>query len=292
QARGAEVRCPRGAAECTRASLPSDSCAQCLCLGDTGPIGLSRGKGRRGRAGACVGTTCPTPTSVEHADIRVKSYNVNSRERYVCNSGFKRKAGTSSLIQCVLNETTNIAHWTTPNLKCIRDPSLTHQRPVPPSTVVTTRVTPTSESPFPSGKEPTALFPKSDTTVATETAIIPGTQLTPSQPASAGTTGIGSHESSQTPSQTTARVLESTPFTSHEITGVHPYSSKQAIVTISTSVSTFCTVLVMLLLLWCFRSRQTSQPPAVEVERMEVMPMTPGTSSREEEDTGIYPHSP
>uniref|UniRef100_A0A8C0XE79 Interleukin-15 receptor subunit alpha n=1 Tax=Castor canadensis TaxID=51338 RepID=A0A8C0XE79_CASCN len=168
------------------------------------------------------GTTCPTPTSVEHADIRVKSYNVNSRERYVCNSGFKRKAGTSSLIQCVLNETTNIAHWTTPNLKCIRDPSLTHQRPVPPSTVVTTRVTPTSESPFPSGK------------------------------------------------------------------GVHPYSSKQAIVTISTSVSTFCTVLVMLLLLWCFRSRQTSQPPAVEVERMEVMPMTPGTSSREEEDTGIY----
>uniref|UniRef100_A0A8C0X993 Interleukin-15 receptor subunit alpha n=1 Tax=Castor canadensis TaxID=51338 RepID=A0A8C0X993_CASCN len=135
------------------------------------------------------GTTCPTPTSVEHADIRVKSYNVNSRERYVCNSGFKRKAGTSSLIQCVLNETTNIAHWTTPNLKCIR---------------------------------------------------------------------------------------------------VHPYSSKQAIVTISTSVSTFCTVLVMLLLLWCFRSRQTSQPPAVEVERMEVMPMTPGTSSREEEDTGIY----
>uniref|UniRef100_A0A8C0X9N4 Interleukin-15 receptor subunit alpha n=1 Tax=Castor canadensis TaxID=51338 RepID=A0A8C0X9N4_CASCN len=124
------------------------------------------------------GTTCPTPTSVEHADIRVKSYNVNSRERYVCNSGFKRKAGTSSLIQCVLNETTNIAHWTTPNLKCI--------------------------------------------------------------------------------------------------------------LTISTSVSTFCTVLVMLLLLWCFRSRQTSQPPAVEVERMEVMPMTPGTSSREEEDTGIY----
>lgn len=67
-----------------------------------------------------AGTTCPTPTSVEHADIRVKSYNVNSRERYVCNSGFKRKAGTSSLIQCVLNETTNIAHWTTPNLKCIR----------------------------------------------------------------------------------------------------------------------------------------------------------------------------
>uniref|UniRef100_A0A3Q2I1C8 Interleukin-15 receptor subunit alpha n=1 Tax=Equus caballus TaxID=9796 RepID=A0A3Q2I1C8_HORSE len=65
------------------------------------------------------GITCPTPTSVEHADIRVKSYNLSSKERYICNSGFKRKAGTSSLTECVLNETTNLAHWTTPNLKCI-----------------------------------------------------------------------------------------------------------------------------------------------------------------------------
>uniref|UniRef100_A0A8C4MKV9 Interleukin-15 receptor subunit alpha n=1 Tax=Equus asinus asinus TaxID=83772 RepID=A0A8C4MKV9_EQUAS len=65
------------------------------------------------------GITCPTPTSVEHADIRVKSYNLSSKERYICNSGFKRKAGTSSLTECVLNKTTNLAHWTTPNLKCI-----------------------------------------------------------------------------------------------------------------------------------------------------------------------------
>lgn len=68
---------------------------------------------------ASVGITCPTPTSVEHADIQVKSYSINSRERYVCNSGFKRKAGTSSLTQCVFNETAKVAHWTTPNLKCI-----------------------------------------------------------------------------------------------------------------------------------------------------------------------------
>uniref|UniRef100_A0A8C6BZI7 Interleukin-15 receptor subunit alpha n=1 Tax=Monodon monoceros TaxID=40151 RepID=A0A8C6BZI7_MONMO len=68
---------------------------------------------------ATPGITCPTPTSVKHADIWVKSYNLNSRERYVCNSGFKRKAGTSSLTECVFNKTVNIAHWTTPNLKCI-----------------------------------------------------------------------------------------------------------------------------------------------------------------------------
>ncbi|XP_060228348.1 interleukin-15 receptor subunit alpha isoform X5 [Meriones unguiculatus] len=66
------------------------------------------------------GTTCPTPISVEHAEIRVKNYSVNSRERYVCNSGFKRKAGTSTLTECVMNKNTNTAHWTTPNLKCIK----------------------------------------------------------------------------------------------------------------------------------------------------------------------------
>ncbi|KAF4023132.1 hypothetical protein G4228_015234 [Cervus hanglu yarkandensis] len=97
-----------------------------------------------------AGITCPTPTSVEHADIRVKNYSINSRERYVCNSGFKRKAGTSSLTQCVFNETAKVAHWTTPNLKCIRDPSLSHQRP--PSTAAPTGLTPEPESPTPSGK--------------------------------------------------------------------------------------------------------------------------------------------
>ncbi|EPY75696.1 hypothetical protein CB1_001581016 [Camelus ferus] len=100
--------------------------------------------------GAPRGITCPTPTSVEHANIRVKSYNLNSRERYVCNSGFKRKAGTSSLTECVFNKTMNITHWTTPNLKCIRDPSLTHQRPPPMTTPA--GVTPGPESHISSGK--------------------------------------------------------------------------------------------------------------------------------------------
>uniref|UniRef100_A0A8C5K5R2 Interleukin-15 receptor subunit alpha n=1 Tax=Jaculus jaculus TaxID=51337 RepID=A0A8C5K5R2_JACJA len=97
-------------------------------------------------------TTCPPPISVDYADIQVKSYEENSRERYVCNLGFKRKAGTSSLTQCVLNKTTNTAHWTTPNLKCIRDPSLAHQRPLPPLTGLTTRVTPQTQSSSPPGK--------------------------------------------------------------------------------------------------------------------------------------------
>ncbi|ERE80720.1 interleukin-15 receptor subunit alpha isoform X2 [Cricetulus griseus] len=117
------------------------------------------------------GTTCPTPISVEHADIRVKNYSVNSRERYVCNSGFKRKAGTSSLTECVINKNTNTAHWTTPNLKCIRDPSLAYQSPVLPSTVVTTTVTPQPESPSPPEKE---ISPNSSkmTKVAISTSVL------------------------------------------------------------------------------------------------------------------------
>ncbi|XP_045867721.1 interleukin-15 receptor subunit alpha isoform X2 [Meles meles] len=99
---------------------------------------------------ATPGVTCPPPMSVEHADIRVKNYSLKSRERYTCNSGFKRKAGTSSLTECVFNETMNIAHWTVPNLKCIRDPSLTHLRPS--STEVPAGVTPEPESTSLSGK--------------------------------------------------------------------------------------------------------------------------------------------
>ncbi|XP_042542055.1 interleukin-15 receptor subunit alpha isoform X1 [Dipodomys spectabilis] len=154
---------------------------------------------------------CPSPMSVEHADINIKSYHVSSRERYVCNSGFKRKAGTSSLIECVFNETTNTAQWTMPSLRCIRDPSLTHQRLVPPSTVVTTKVTPHPESPSRPGQ------------------------------------------------------------------GVHPHSRTSATVAISTSVTLTCGVCVLLVMVWCIRSRRTSQPPATEMEPMEVMPMAADT---------------
>uniref|UniRef100_A0ABK0LQ40 Interleukin 15 receptor subunit alpha n=1 Tax=Rattus norvegicus TaxID=10116 RepID=A0ABK0LQ40_RAT len=178
----------------------------------------------KGRSPARTGITCPTPISIEHADIRVKNYSVNSRERYVCNSGFKRKAGTSTLTECVINKNTNVAHWTTPNLKCIRDPSLAHYSPVP--TVVTPKVTSQPESLSPPEKEPEALSPKSDTTVATETAIVPGSRLTPSQAASAGTTGTGRHKSSPAPSLATTMTLEPTASTSLRITEISPHSSE------------------------------------------------------------------
>ncbi|XP_029330053.1 interleukin-15 receptor subunit alpha isoform X3 [Mus caroli] len=199
------------------------------------------------------GTTCPPPVSIEHADIRVKNYSVNSRERYVCNSGFKRKAGTSTLIECVINKNTNVAHWTTPSLKCIK---------------------------------PEAFSPKSDTTVTTETAIMPGSRLTPSQTTSAGTTRTGSHKSSRAPSLAATMTLEPTASTSLRITEISPHSSKMTKVAISTSVLLVGAGVVMAFLAWYIKSRQTSQPGRVEVETMETVPMTVRASSKEDEDTG------
>uniref|UniRef100_A0A8C5UWC8 Interleukin-15 receptor subunit alpha n=1 Tax=Microcebus murinus TaxID=30608 RepID=A0A8C5UWC8_MICMU len=221
-----------------------------------------------------TGITCPTPTSVEHAGIRVKSYSVHSRERYVCNSGFKRKAGTSSLTQCMFNETTQTAHWTAPNLKCIRDPSLTHQRPVPFSTATTARVTLQPESPSPSGK---ASSPGADTTVAAETAVAPHS---PSKPPSAGPPGPGGQESSQAPSQTTAvGTSEGTPSAPRQPPG-HSEPS-------STSPSLLCVAGVALLAPCCLQSRQSSRPNNVEMATVEAQPMT---SSREE-DAETGPHA-
>nr|KAF6387062.1 interleukin 15 receptor subunit alpha [Myotis myotis] len=136
------------------------------------------------------GTTCSTPTSIEHANIQVKSYNENSRERYICNSGFKRKAGTSSLTKCLRNEDTNITQWTIPTLIC-----------------------------------------------------------------------ISSHSSS---------------------------STAVTVATIATPVTVLCGACVVLLLV-CYhkKSRQTSQTPSDQVENMEDIPMTGGNNGREE-DTENY----
>uniref|UniRef100_A0A2K6BC29 Interleukin-15 receptor subunit alpha n=1 Tax=Macaca nemestrina TaxID=9545 RepID=A0A2K6BC29_MACNE len=211
------------------------------------------------RPPATRGITCPPPVSVEHADIRVKSYSLYSRERYICNSGFKRKAGTSSLTECVLNKATNIAHWTTPSLKCIRDPLLARQRPAPPFTVTTAGVTPQPESLSPSGKEPAASSPSSNTTAATTAAIVPSSRLMPSTSPSTGTTEIGSHESSHGPSQTTAKTWELTASASHQPPGVYPQGHSDTTVAISTSTVLLCGLSAVSLLACYIKSSSHSR---------------------------------
>ncbi|XP_017727950.1 PREDICTED: interleukin-15 receptor subunit alpha isoform X6 [Rhinopithecus bieti] len=242
----------------------------------------ARGARRTGRFSG-LRITCPPPVSVEHADIRVKSYSLYSRERYICNSGFKRKAGTSSLTECVLNKATNIAHWTTPSLKCIRDPLLARQRPAPPFTVTTAGVTPQPESLSSSGKEPTASSPSSNTTAATTAAIVPSSRLVPSTSPSTGTTEIGSHESSHGPSQTTAKTWELTASASHQPPGVYPQGHSDTTVAISTSTVLLCGLSAVSLLACYIKSRQTPPPASIEMEAMEALPVTGETRSRDED---------
>lgn len=66
-----------------------------------------------------------------------------------------------------------------------------------------------------------AFTSKSDATVATKPAIVPGSSLMPSKPPSAGTTGVVRNEPSQVPSQTTANAMEHTPSASPEKPGQH-----------------------------------------------------------------------
>ncbi|XP_074682020.1 interleukin-15 receptor subunit alpha [Strix aluco] len=85
---------------------------------------------------------CSRPKDVANAHIDVDdNVLLNTRLRYTCNPGYKRKAGTSSLIQCVLPEGSSEPDWTQTTLKCIRDPALPPQTPSPelPTTLHTER---------------------------------------------------------------------------------------------------------------------------------------------------------
>ncbi|XP_023774679.1 interleukin-15 receptor subunit alpha [Cyanistes caeruleus] len=77
---------------------------------------------------------CSRPKAVANAHIEAGNRTeLNSRLRYSCNPGYKRKAGTSSLIQCILWNGSE-PRWTDPTLQCIRDPAHSWETPSMEST--------------------------------------------------------------------------------------------------------------------------------------------------------------
>ncbi|XP_009956090.1 PREDICTED: interleukin-15 receptor subunit alpha, partial [Leptosomus discolor] len=74
---------------------------------------------------------CSRPKDVPNARIDVDTTLLHAYLRYTCNPGYKRKAGTSSLIQCILREGSTEPDWTDTTLQCIRDPALPPQTPSP-----------------------------------------------------------------------------------------------------------------------------------------------------------------
>lgn len=67
---------------------------------------------------------CRRPKDVANAHIDVGDNTMlNALLRYTCNPGYKRKAGTSTLIQCILHDGSTQPDWTPTTLQCIRKPS-------------------------------------------------------------------------------------------------------------------------------------------------------------------------
>ncbi|XP_035188408.1 interleukin-15 receptor subunit alpha isoform X3 [Oxyura jamaicensis] len=85
---------------------------------------------------------CSRPKDVANAHIEAgNTTQLNTCLRYTCKPGYKRKAGTSSLIQCVLHNAKPV--WTHTSLQCIRDPALPPPTPSPelPTVLPTMRTT-------------------------------------------------------------------------------------------------------------------------------------------------------
>ncbi|XP_050762174.1 interleukin-15 receptor subunit alpha, partial [Gymnogyps californianus] len=115
-------------------------------------------------SGHSMPARCSRPKDVANAHIDVGGNTLlNARLRYTCNPGYKRKAGTSSLIQCILREGSTEPDWTHTTLQCIRDPALPPQTPSPelptaPRTERTTQRAGTTEA-SPTSSSSTATTP-------------------------------------------------------------------------------------------------------------------------------------
>nr|XP_054486955.1 interleukin-15 receptor subunit alpha isoform X2 [Agelaius phoeniceus] len=140
---------------------------------------------RDGKFHHCVHCSPPKAVANAHIDAGNRT-ELNSRLRYSCKPGYKRKAGTSSLIQCILWNGSQ-PRWTHPTLQCIRDPALSRESPGAASTTQragTTSASPNSSPspapsqspvpPAPDGSRPPEMVPTLDTSTLGEgTAPLP-----------------------------------------------------------------------------------------------------------------------
>ncbi|XP_030073041.1 interleukin-15 receptor subunit alpha [Microcaecilia unicolor] len=140
---------------------------------------------------------CGHPEMVTNTNtFEDEDFSEGRKLRYACQTGYKRKAGTSSLIICKKNETSGKMYWTVPNITCIRDTSLASATtaafveglPTTKPTYLTTKTFPPSPTdiitPRPTGyaSQPSRA---SSTQAMTRTSVVPREAITPSTTANA-----------------------------------------------------------------------------------------------------------
>ncbi|XP_039648405.1 interleukin-15 receptor subunit alpha isoform X3 [Perca fluviatilis] len=85
-----------------------------------------------------ISCPCPNIPSFDLTEPPPETcYQIADVFRYTCIGGYSRKAGTSNLIRCKLED--GSSKWSTPSLECITDPKITKTQP--PKSTVTTRHT-------------------------------------------------------------------------------------------------------------------------------------------------------
>uniref|UniRef100_A0A8B9BPQ3 Sushi domain-containing protein n=1 Tax=Anser brachyrhynchus TaxID=132585 RepID=A0A8B9BPQ3_9AVES len=112
-----------------------------------------------------VTARCSRPKDVANAHIDVgNNTQLNACLRYTCKPGYKRKAGTSGLIQCVLHDAKPV--WTPTSLQCIRKLSpagTTGAAPTSSPSPAATPVPPVADGPSPETSTLPAMSPLLET---------------------------------------------------------------------------------------------------------------------------------
>ncbi|NXL94711.1 IL2RA protein, partial [Alectura lathami] len=62
---------------------------------------------------------CPPPPRTEFADIAAETYPLETKLRYVCDDGYRRKSGQNSGIRC--RNISGVASWAYQEFECIDD---------------------------------------------------------------------------------------------------------------------------------------------------------------------------
>ncbi|KAM6095880.1 uncharacterized protein VSU04_012531 isoform 1-T2 [Chlamydotis macqueenii] len=140
---------------------------------------------------------CSRPKDVANAHIDAGNDAVlHTLLRYTCNPGYKRKAGTSSLIQCILRDGSAEPEWTHTTLQCIRTTDVSrNSSPLPAATsgpldaASQSPVPPAPDGPSPETAMPPEMSPPLDASTPGEGMAL-GTTMVPAAPADRATVSI------------------------------------------------------------------------------------------------------